>query len=64
MSTSAEAGVAESPDRCLIVARISCRLDGRAISAREEVTGALDGGVMGRDGEYASSFGEKLQIRE
>lgn len=45
-------------ERCFIVARISWRFDGNAISA-SGTTGA--GGVNGLDGEYAS-FCNKIYI--
>lgn len=44
MSTSA---VFAGSERCLMVARISCKFDGSEMSAR----GTTEGGVMGRDGE-------------
>lgn len=49
MSTSAVAPVVS--ERCLILASISCRLDGSAMSE----SGTTAGGVIGREGEYASS---------
>lgn len=57
MSVVAAAAVAVS-ERCLMVARISCRLDGSAICSSVTDVGTAAGGgdgVIGRDGEYASS---------
>lgn len=47
MSTSVAGAAAAGSERCLMVARISCRFDGSAMSA----SGTTDGGVMGREGE-------------